>query len=44
MQRTPRAVDRLILDGFGLWRIVFVGLALQSRNTLESAMTEHDPA
>ena len=28
MQRQPRAVDRPILDGFGLWRVVFVGLAL----------------
>jgi magnesium-transporting ATPase (P-type) len=28
MQRTPRAVDRPILDGFGIWRVVFVGLAL----------------
>ncbi len=28
MQRRPRAVDRPILDGFGVWRVVFVGLAL----------------
>ena len=28
MQRPPRAVDRPILDGFGIWRVVFVGLAL----------------
>jgi len=28
MQRPPRAVGRPILDGFGVWRIVFVGLAL----------------
>jgi magnesium-transporting ATPase (P-type) len=28
MQRLPRAVDRPILDGFGVWRVVFVGLAL----------------
>ena len=28
MQRLPRAVDRPILDGFGLWRVVFVGVAL----------------
>ncbi|MGH6845330.1 MAG: HAD-IC family P-type ATPase, partial [Methylocella sp.] len=28
MQRLPRAVDRPILDGFGLWRVIFVGLAL----------------
>jgi magnesium-transporting ATPase (P-type) len=28
MNRPPRAVDRPILTGFGLWRIVFVGLAL----------------
>jgi magnesium-transporting ATPase (P-type) len=28
MQRLPRAVDRPILDGFGIWRVIFVGLAL----------------
>jgi magnesium-transporting ATPase (P-type) len=28
MRRPPRAVDRPIVDGFGVWRIVFVGLAL----------------
>jgi magnesium-transporting ATPase (P-type) len=28
MRQRPRAVDRPILDGFGLWRVVFVGLAL----------------
>jgi magnesium-transporting ATPase (P-type) len=28
MQRSPRAVDRPILTGFGIWRVVFVGLAL----------------
>jgi len=28
MNRPPRAVDRPILTGFGIWRIVFVGLAL----------------
>jgi calcium-translocating P-type ATPase len=28
MQRPPRAVNRSILDGFGVWRIVFVGSAL----------------
>jgi magnesium-transporting ATPase (P-type) len=28
MRRPPRPVDRPILDGFGLWRVVFVGLAL----------------
>jgi magnesium-transporting ATPase (P-type) len=28
MQRPPRAVDRPILDGFGVWRIVFVGVGL----------------
>ena len=28
MHRLPRAVDRPILDGFGIWRVVFVGLAL----------------
>jgi magnesium-transporting ATPase (P-type) len=28
MKRPPRAVDRSILTGFGLWRVIFVGLAL----------------
>ena len=28
MRRQPRAVDRPILDRFGMWRVVFVGLAL----------------
>ena len=28
MQRPPRAVDRAILTGFGIWRVIFVGLAL----------------
>jgi len=28
MRRAPRAVDRPILTGFGIWRVVFVGLAL----------------
>jgi magnesium-transporting ATPase (P-type) len=28
MRRSPRAVDRAILTGFGIWRVVFVGLAL----------------
>jgi len=28
MKRQPRAVDRPILDGFGIWRVIFVGLAL----------------
>jgi magnesium-transporting ATPase (P-type) len=28
MHRPPRAVDRPIVDGFGVWRILFVGLAL----------------
>jgi len=28
MLRMPRAVDRPLLTGFGLWRVVFVGLAL----------------
>ena len=28
MLRPPRAVDRPILTGFGIWRVVFVGLAL----------------
>jgi calcium-translocating P-type ATPase len=28
MLRPPRAVDRPIVTGFGIWRVVFVGLAL----------------
>jgi magnesium-transporting ATPase (P-type) len=28
MRRMPRAVDRPILDGFGVWRVCFIGLAL----------------
>ncbi len=28
MRRSPRTVDRPILDGFGIWRVIFVGLAL----------------
>jgi magnesium-transporting ATPase (P-type) len=28
MQRPPRAPDPPILDGFGIWRVIFVGLAL----------------
>ena len=28
MRRSPRAVDRPILDAFGVWRVVFVGVAL----------------
>jgi magnesium-transporting ATPase (P-type) len=28
MNRPPRAVDRPILTGFGIWRVIFVGMAL----------------
>ncbi len=28
MQRPPRAVDRPIVTGFGVWRIIFIGFAL----------------
>jgi magnesium-transporting ATPase (P-type) len=28
MSRPPRAVDRPILTGFGIWRVIFIGLAL----------------
>lgn len=28
MRRPPRAVERAIVTGFGIWRIIFVGLAL----------------
>jgi magnesium-transporting ATPase (P-type) len=30
MTRPPRQVDRPILTGFGIWRVIFVGLALLS--------------
>jgi magnesium-transporting ATPase (P-type) len=28
MQRRPRATDRAIVTGFGIWRIIFIGVAL----------------
>jgi magnesium-transporting ATPase (P-type) len=28
MRRLPRAVGRPLVDGFGIWRVIFVGLAL----------------
>src|SRR5262249_39573810 len=28
MQRAPRAAERPIVDGFGMWRVAFVGVAL----------------
>ena len=28
MQRRPRSIDRAIVTGFGIWRIIFIGLAL----------------
>ena len=28
MRRPPRAIHRPIVDGFGVWRVIFVGLAL----------------
>jgi magnesium-transporting ATPase (P-type) len=28
MRQRPRAIDRPILDGFGMWRVVFVGVSL----------------
>jgi magnesium-transporting ATPase (P-type) len=28
MRRPPRSVHRPIVDGFGVWRVIFVGLAL----------------
>src|SRR5262249_4998839 len=33
MRRPPRVVDRPILDAFGVWRIVFVGLSLLALTT-----------
>ena len=35
MQRPPLPVDRPIVDGFGLWRIIFVGLALLALTLFE---------
>jgi magnesium-transporting ATPase (P-type) len=34
MHRPPRAVDRSIVTGFGIWRIIFVGFALLSYTLL----------
>ncbi|MGY8708955.1 HAD-IC family P-type ATPase [Bradyrhizobium sp. 18BD] len=34
MRRPPRAVDRPIVTGFGIWRIIFVGLTLLSYTLL----------
>jgi magnesium-transporting ATPase (P-type) len=28
MRRSPRSIHRPIVDGFGVWRVIFVGLAL----------------
>jgi magnesium-transporting ATPase (P-type) len=28
MRRPPRSVHRFIVDGFGVWRVIFIGLAL----------------
>ena len=40
MQRPPRAVDRPILTGFGIWRVVFVGLALLAYTLLGVLLDE----
>jgi magnesium-transporting ATPase (P-type) len=41
MQRPPRVVDRPILDAFGVWRIIFVGLSLLAL-TLWAFFSEKD--
>ena len=40
MKRPPRAVDRPILTGFGIWRVVFVGLALLALHAVRVLLDE----
>jgi calcium-translocating P-type ATPase len=40
MRRPPRAVDRPILTGFGVWRIIFVGVALLAYTLFEFFWTQ----
>jgi calcium-translocating P-type ATPase len=44
MRRLPRAVDRPILTGFGVWRIIFVGVALLTYTLWEFFWTQSDGA
>jgi magnesium-transporting ATPase (P-type) len=44
MSRRPRAIDRPIVTGFGIWRIVFVGLALLAYTLLVFFWMKHQGA
>jgi magnesium-transporting ATPase (P-type) len=44
MRRPPRAVDRPILTGFGVWRILFVGVALLAYTLAEFFWTKSQGA
>jgi magnesium-transporting ATPase (P-type) len=44
MQRPPRAVDRPIVTGFGIWRINFVGFALLAYTLLAFFWTKSEGA
>ena len=44
MQRPPRAVDRPIVTGFGIWRILFIGLALLAYTLLAFFWTKSQGA
>jgi magnesium-transporting ATPase (P-type) len=44
MQRPPRAVDRPIVTGFGIWRIIFVGFALLAYTLLAFFWTKSEGA
>src|SRR5208337_2804826 len=44
MRRAPRSVDRPIITGFGLWRILFIGFALLGYTLSAFFMMKHDGA
>ena len=44
MQRRPRATDRAIVTGFGIWRIIFIGLALLAYTLLAFFWTKSQGA
>ena len=44
MRRPPRAVDRSIVTGFGIWRIIFIGLALLTYTLLAFFKMKSDGA
>jgi len=44
MRRAPRSVDRPIITGFGLWRILFIGFALLGYTLAAFFMMKHDGA